>query len=103
MDTTKNHARAMLLAAGRCRSDRMGARRAASRVRVESHARRRDTGITPFQAMTGREPSILNIGVFGCDAYVHQRRTQRDTTFGPKAEPAIYLGHEATELPAHTA
>jgi hypothetical protein len=43
--------------------------------------------------MTGRKPSIKNFGVFGCDVMVHQDRTQRDTTFSPKAEPAIYLGH----------
>jgi hypothetical protein len=35
--------------------------------------------------------------VFGCDAFVHQDRTQRDTTFSPKAEPAIYLGHDSRQ------
>ena len=36
-------------------------------------------------------------GVFGCDAFVHQDRTQRDTTFSPKAEPGIYLGHDSRQ------
>ena len=55
------------------------------------------TGVTPYEATLGREPSIINVGVFGCDAFVHQDRTQRDTTFSPKAEPGIYLGHDAQQ------
>jgi len=51
------------------------------------------TGKTPYEAMSGREPSIVNVGVFGCDAFVHQDRSQRDTTFSAKAEPGVYLGH----------
>jgi len=52
------------------------------------------TRVTPIEAMTGRTPSVLHIGVFGCDVYVHQDKTQRDTTFSPKAAPGIYLGHD---------
>lgn len=97
VDTTKNHARAMLLAAGL--PEQMGWARAVlhhvyvwNRTHVGRH-----TGRTPHEEMTGREPSILNVGVFGCDAYVHQDRSQRDTTFSRKAEPAIYLGHSGRE------
>lgn len=57
----------------------------------------RHTGMTPMEAMTGRTPSVLHIGVFGCDVYVHQDKTQRDTTFAVKAEPGIYLGHDASQ------
>lgn len=52
------------------------------------------TQTTPYQAMTGREASVLNIGEFGCDVFVHQHRSQRDVTFSPKSLPAIYLGHD---------
>jgi hypothetical protein len=50
-----------------------------------------------MEAMTGRTPSILNVGEFGCDAFVHQDNTQRDTTFSPKALPGVYLGHDARQ------
>ena len=37
----------------------------------------------------------MNVGVFGCDAFLHKDRSQRDTTFSPKAEPCVYLGHDS--------
>lgn len=49
--------------------------------------------ITPNQLMTGREQSIMNIGKFGCDVFIHQHRSMRDSTWDPKAEPGVYLGH----------
>lgn len=52
------------------------------------------TQTTPYQAMTGREASVLNIGEFGCDVFVHQHRSTRDVTFSAKSQPAIYLGHD---------
>jgi hypothetical protein len=55
------------------------------------------TGVTPVEAMTGKTPSILSVGEFGCDAFVHQDNTQRDTTFSPKAMPGVYLGHDARQ------
>ena len=42
------------------------------------------TGMTPYEAVTKREPSILHVGVFGCDAFVHQDRTQRDVDLQPE-------------------
>ena len=97
VDTVKNHARAMQLAAGI--PERMGwayAVRHHIYLWNRTHVGQR-TGMAPLQAMTGREPSILHVGEFGCDAYVHLDRTQRDTTFSPKAEPAIYLGHSGRQ------
>jgi len=97
VDTVKNHARAMQLAAGI--PEQMGWAHAVRHhiyLWNRTHVGRR-TGMAPLQAMTGREPSILNVGEFGCDAYVHLDRTQRDTTFSPKAEPAIYLGHSGRQ------
>lgn len=93
VDTIKNHARAMLFAAMMPLD--FGWRDAIrhftyvwNRTHVGQHTR-----VTPYQAMTGREASVLNIGEFGCDVYVHQHRLKRDTTFDRKAEPGIYLGH----------
>jgi hypothetical protein len=57
----------------------------------------RATGKTPIEEMTGRTASVLHIGVFGCDAWVHQDRSQRETTFSAKAEPGIYLGHSPVQ------
>ena len=51
------------------------------------------TKMTPLEALGGRTPSVLHAGVFGCDAWVHQRKSQRDLTFDAKAQPAVYLGH----------
>lgn len=95
VDTVKNHVRAMLLASKV--PDQIGwARATAHHVFLWNRTHiGRNTGKTPREAVTGQEPSILHVGVFGCDAFVHQDRTQRDTTFSPKAEPGIYLGHDS--------
>jgi hypothetical protein len=94
VDTVKNHIRAMLHACGM--TEQKGWARAAfhhvylwNRTHIG-----RNTGVTPYESVNAREPSILNVGVFGCDAFVHQDRTRRDTTFSAKAEPGIYLGHD---------
>jgi Chromo (CHRromatin Organisation MOdifier) domain/Zinc knuckle len=94
VDTVKNHVRAMLYASG-MPEQRGWARAVAHHVYLWNRTHIGAlTGKTPFEAMCGREPSIINVGVFGCDAFVHQDRSQRDTTFSPKAEPGIYLGHD---------
>ena len=97
VDTVKNHVRAMLLASKV--PDQIGwARATAHHVYLWNRTHiGRNTGMTPREAVTGQEPSILHVGVFGCDAFVHQDRTQRDTTFSPKAEPGIYLGHDSRQ------
>jgi hypothetical protein len=94
VDTVKNHTRTMLLASGV--PEHIGKKLAIHHhtyVWNRTHVGRR-SGTTPYQAMMKRKPSILNLGVFGCDAFVHQDKSQRDTTFSAKAEPAIYLGHD---------
>ena len=95
VDVTKNHVRAMLHAAGV--PEQLGWVRAAlhhiylwNRTYINSI-----TGKTPYESATKREPSIMNVGVFGCDAFLHKDRSQRDTTFSPKAEPCVYLGHDS--------
>lgn len=93
VDTLKNHVRAMMMAAKM--PENFGWKYAAlhfvytwNRTHLGQHTR-----VTPFQAMMGREASVLNLGEFGCDVFVHQDRSQRGTTFDQKAEPGIYLGH----------
>jgi hypothetical protein len=97
VDTVKNHVRAMLLASRV--PDQIGwARATAHHVYLWNRTHiGRNTGVTPREAVTGQEPSILHVGVFGCDAFVHQDRTQRGTTFSRKAEPGIYLGHDSRQ------
>jgi hypothetical protein len=97
VDTVKNHVRAMLLASGM--PEQMWWWRAAAHhvyLWNRTHIGAR-TGVTPYEATLAREPSIVHVGVFGCDAFVHMDRTQRDTTFSAKAEPGIYLGHDSVQ------
>ena len=54
------------------------------------------TGKTPLESLGGRTPSVSHTGVFGCDAWVQQGKTDRNT-FDPKALPAIYLGHDDSQ------
>jgi hypothetical protein len=94
VDTVKNHTRAMLIASG---MPEQGGWSYAAAHHVYLWNRTHigaATGVTPYEATAAREPSIINVGVFGCDAFVHQDRTQRDTTFSPKAQPGVYLGHD---------
>jgi hypothetical protein len=100
VDTLKNHARAMIYGA---RIDPNASEMYAMPACLHfvylwnrTHIGRR-TAMTPYQAMTGREASVLNVGEFGCDAYVHQHRDTRQTTFSRKAEPGIYLGHDGRQ------
>ena len=93
--TVKNHVRTMLKAAGM--SDRMGWMHAAThhvylwnRTHINPN-----TKVTPYEVTTGRKPSIRHVGVFGCDVFVHQDRSQRDATFSSKAVPGVYLGHDS--------
>lgn len=96
VDTIKNHTRSMLYAAKM--PSEFGWANAVlhfayvwNRTHIGQHTR-----VTPYQAMTGREANVLNLGEFGCDAFVHQHRSTRDTTFDRKAEPGVYLGHDGS-------
>ena len=65
-----------------------------NRTHVSKH-----TGKTPYELARGRLPSLKekSLGVWGCDAFVHQRKELRDGTMAPKSEPAIYLGQSMEE------
>jgi len=53
------------------------------------------TGITPFEAMYKRKPSMHHWGVFGCDCFYHVPKEDRKT-YDAKMLPGIYLGHDLT-------
>ena len=60
----------------------------------------KDTGMTPYEAMRGKKPSLRHINVWGCDAYCHVPKEQR-RGLDPKAEPCIYLGHNDAQNAAY--
>lgn len=51
------------------------------------------TGVTPIEAMTGRKPSAMHWGVFGCDSFYWIPKKQRGP-LAAKMEPCVYLGHD---------
>jgi transposase InsO family protein len=55
-----------------------------------------DTGVTPYESMRGKKPSVQHVGVWGCDAFCHVPREQR-SALAPKAEPCIYVGHDEAQ------
>ena len=56
-----------------------------------------DTGVTPYEAMRGKKPSLKHLrAVWGCDAYCHVPKEQR-SALSAKAEPCIYLGHSEVQ------
>lgn len=60
----------------------------------------RDTGLTPYEALRGKKPSLRHIHVWGCDAYCHVPKGQR-SGLEPKVEPCIYLGHNEAQNAAY--
>ena len=97
VDTVKNHSRTMILAADL--PEQLGKHNAIWHhvyVWNRTHIGKR-TKVTPYQAMMKKKPSILNVGMFGCDAFVHQDKKQRDTTYSAKGQPAVYLGHSGRQ------
>jgi hypothetical protein len=52
-----------------------------------------DTGMTPYEAMYGKKPSVQHFGVFGCNAFFYVSKNDR-TSLMPKKEPCVYLGHD---------
>ena len=93
VETVKDHARTMLEACGMSHHQWHYAVKHHAYLWNRTHIAE-TTGVTPYEAVVGREPSIMNVGTFGCDAFVHQEKSQRDTTFSAKAQPGVYLGHD---------
>lgn len=59
-----------------------------------------DTGVTPYEMMRGRLPSMKHVGVWGCDAFCHIPKEQRGA-LDSKVQPCIYLGHSETQNAAN--
>ena len=59
------------------------------------------TGVTPFESIRKKKPSLKYAGVFGCDAYCYVPKHQRyGNTYHPKMEPGIYVGHDDEQMAA---
>jgi Reverse transcriptase (RNA-dependent DNA polymerase)/Chromo (CHRromatin Organisation MOdifier) domain len=56
----------------------------------------KETRMTPYEAMRGQKPSMKHLSVWGCDAFCHVPKEQRDA-LAPKAQACIYLGHNDTQ------
>ena len=50
------------------------------------------TGMTPFQAWSGKKPSVDNLRAFGCVAYSHIPKDERKK-LDPTARKCIFLGY----------
>lgn len=48
---------------------------------------------TPFEARTGRKPSISHIKIFGCAVEYIIRKSQRDTKFSQVTKSGVFLGY----------
>ena len=59
-----------------------------------------DTGVTPYELMRGKKPSMKHVSVWGCDAFCHLPKEQRGS-LDSKVEPCIYLGHNETQNAAN--
>ena len=51
-------------------------------------------GMTPYQSLTGEKPEVNLLIVFGCLAYAHIPKDERQK-FDPKARKSIFLGYDA--------
>ena len=51
------------------------------------------TGVTPYEAMVKKKPSLESLGVFGCDVFYHVPKADRGV-LDAKMLPGIYLGHK---------
>ena len=51
--------------------------------------------MTPVEAWTGKQPHVQHLRVFGCDAYAHVPRDERDK-LDPKVKKCWFLGYGVT-------
>ena len=51
------------------------------------------TGKTPFEALTGKKPNVQNLKIFGCLAYSHVAKDERQK-LDFKSNKCIFLGYE---------
>ena len=48
---------------------------------------------TPHEVWTGKKPSLSDLRIFGCDAYVHVPKEKR-TKLDNKSERCIFIGYK---------
>ena len=48
---------------------------------------------TPYEVNTGRKPNIANLHTFGCDAYYHVHKSQRNGKLDANARKGIFVGY----------
>jgi len=48
--------------------------------------------MTPFEAWTGEKPNIKHLRIFGCAAYAHVPKDERQK-LDPKARKCVFLGY----------
>jgi transposase InsO family protein len=92
--TLKEGARTLLMACGLPGAD-FWSHAMKHFIYVWNRVRTGRTGITPFEALRKTKPSVRHLSVFGCDVFCHI--PHRDSTFSPKMEPGIYLGHDTVQ------
>ena len=52
--------------------------------------------MTPYEAWTGERPQVQHLKVFGCDAYAHVPKDERDK-LDSKTKPCWFLGYGDTK------
>ena len=53
---------------------------------------KRHNWLTPSQVLTGQQPSVDHLRVFGCATYVHIPPETRPNKLSPKSELMTYIG-----------
>jgi hypothetical protein len=61
-------------------------------IYVRNRSWSKGAGAMPFTALTGRDPDLSNLRVFGCPAYVNSESSQR-LKFSPKNWQGIFMGY----------
>jgi len=96
MNRIKGNARAMLLHCG-LPKDKYWGRAMEQFVYVWNRTHvSAETGVTPYESMFRRVPSVKHLHVFGCDVYCLVAKDQRGT-FDAKMEAGVYLGHDEVQ------
>ena len=54
--------------------------------------------MTPVEIWSNTKPSVKNFKVFGCNAYIHIQKEDRDNKLAPKATPGIFLGYDSEKI-----
>jgi hypothetical protein len=53
---------------------------------------------TSEEIFTGIKPDLSHLKVFGCNAYIHTQKEDRENKFSAKAKPGIFLGYSNEKI-----